>query len=317
MTAPSATSQSRIVIPGGSGFIGRALATRFIAQGHDVVVLTRNAGARTDGAREVAWNARTLGVWATELDGAAAVINLTGKSISSRHTEKNRREIVASRVESVHAIAEAIAASDVPPPVWVQASAVGIYGNAGDALCDESAPHGTDFTADVCEQWEAAFRTALTPATRGVVLRFGIVLGREGGALPMLARLARLGLGGTVGNGRQYISWIHRDDVVAVVQRAISSRMAGPYNACNHVPETNASFMKRLRKAVHRPWSPPAPALAVKLGSYVIGVEPSVALGGQRCVPRRLDEEGFVFGHENLSVSLKSLLASNIPEMAV
>ena len=258
--------------------------------------------------REVAWNARTLSDWATELDGAAAVINLTGKSINSRHTENNRREIISSRVDSVRVIAEAIAACDAPPPVWVQASAVGIYGDAGDALCDESAPHGNDFMAQVCDRWEDAFRTALTPATRGVVLRFGVVLGREGGALPMLARLARLGLGGTVGSGRQYISWIHRDDMIAVVQRAIGSRMVGPYNACNHVPETNASFMKRLRKTVHRPWSPPAPAFAVKLGSFVIGVEPSVALGGQRCIPRRLDEERFVFAHENLSESLTRLL---------
>jgi uncharacterized protein (TIGR01777 family) len=308
MTEPSAALQSRIVIAGGSGFIGSALATHFIGQGHDVVVLTRNAVARSDGVREVIWNGRTPGDWAKEIDGAAAVINVTGKSINSRRSEKNRREIISSRVESVRAIREAVAASDTPVPVWVQASAVGIYGNAGDALCDESAPHGHDFMADVCEQWEAALRESLSPSTRAVLLRFGVVLGREGGALPMLARLARLGLGGSVGSGRQYISWIHRDDMIAVVQRALTSRMVGPYNACNHVPETNASFMKRLRKAVHRPWSPPAPALAVKLGSYVIGVEPSAALHGQRCVPRRLDEERFVFQHENLSESLNSLL---------
>lgn len=309
MSAPAPQPRSRIVIAGGSGFIGSALATRFVGRGHDVVVLTRNASARTDGVREVAWNGRTTGPWMKELDGAAAVINVAGKSVNSRHTESNRREIIASRVESVHAVADAIAASDTPVPVWVQASAVGIYGNAGDRLCDESAPRGTDFMAQVCQQWEDAFRSAITPSTRGVVLRFGVVLGREGGALPMLARLARLGLGGTVGSGRQYISWIHRDDMIAVVERAITSRMTGPYNASNHVPETNAVFMKRLRAVVHRPWSPPAPAFAVKLGSYVIGVEPSVALDGQRCVPRRLDEEGFTFAHEDLGKSLKGLLS--------
>jgi uncharacterized protein (TIGR01777 family) len=309
MTEPFPQTQPRIVLAGGSGFIGSALATHFVKQGYDVAVLTRNAQARGDGVREVAWNGRTLGPWAKELDGAAAVVNLTGKSVNVRHTSKHRREIISSRVDSVRAIADAIATSMVPPPVWVQSGAVGIYGNAGDALCDESAPHGRDFMANVCEQWEAAFRAALTPATRRVVLRFGVVLGREGGALPMLASLARWGLGGTAGSGRQYISWIHRDDLVSLVERAIATRMSGPYNAANHAPETNAVFMKRLRQVVHRPWSPPAPALAVKLGSYVMGFEPSVALHGQRCVPRRLDEEGFTFTHENLGESLRSLLA--------
>jgi len=308
MTSPPAESSSRIVIAGGSGFIGSALAAHFTAQGNDVVVLTRTARAREDGVREVAWNGRSFGPWATELDGAAAVINLTGKNINCRHTDKNRREIIASRVVSVRAIADAIGASVTPVPVWVQASAVGIYGNAGDALCDESAPHGNDFMADVCEQWEAAFRAALTPDTRRVVLRFGVVLGRDGGALPMLATLARWGLGGTVGSGRQYMSWIHRDDLVSIVKRAITTPMSGPYNAANHVPETNAAFMKRLRSAVHRPWSPPAPALAVKLGAYIIGTEPSIALDGQRCIPRRLDDEGFAFGHEDLSQTLHELL---------
>ncbi|MDQ2766762.1 MAG: TIGR01777 family oxidoreductase [Gemmatimonadota bacterium] len=308
MTTPHAEAPSRIIIAGGSGFIGSALAAHFAEQGHDVVVLTRTARARKDGVREVAWNGRSFGPWAKELDGAAAVVNLTGKNINCRHTNANRREIIASRVVSVRAVADAIGASATPVPVWVQASAVGIYGNAGDALCDESAPHGNDFMADVCEQWEAAFRAALTPDTRRAVLRFGVVLGRDGGALPTLATLARWGLGGTVGSGRQYISWIHRDDLVSVVDRAITTEMSGPYNAANHVPETNAAFMKRLRSAVHRPWSPPAPAFAVKIGAYVIGTEPSIALHGQRCVPKRLDEEGFAFAHEDLGQALGSLL---------
>lgn len=310
MTSPTADRSSRIVIAGGSGFIGSALSTHFSRLGHDVVVLTRAAHARGDGIREVAWNAKSFGPWAKELDGAAAVINLTGKSINCRHTNANRREIIASRVVSVRAVSDGIGASAKPVPVWVQASAVGIYGDTGDALCDENTPHGADFMADVCEQWEAAFRAAITPNTRRVVLRFGVVLGRDGGALPMLARLARWGLGGTAGSGRQYMSWIHLDDLVSIVERAIAKNtMSGPYNAANHVPETNAAFMKRLRHAVHRPWSPPAPELAVKIGSYIIGTEPSLALHGQRCVPRRLDEEGFAFAHEDLSVALKGLLA--------
>ncbi|MDQ2931564.1 MAG: TIGR01777 family oxidoreductase [Gemmatimonadota bacterium] len=310
MTLPSAELPSRIVIGGGSGFIGSALSAHFSKRGRDVVVLTRNAQARQDGVREVSWTGHSIGPWAKELDGAAAVINLTGKSINCRHTDANRREIIESRVASVRAIGDAIGASDSPPPVWVQSSAVGIYGNAGDALCDESAPHGSDFMADVCDQWEGALRAVTAPRTRKVALRFGVVLGRDGGALEMLARLARLGLGGSVGNGRQYMSWIHLDDLVSIVERAVSSAsMKGPYNAANHVPETNAAFMKRLRHAVHRPWSPPAPAFAVALGSFIIGTEPSLALHGQRCVPKRLDEEGFVFTHENLDVALRDLLS--------
>ena len=310
MTAPPADSPDRIVIAGGSGFIGSALSEHFRRQGRDVVVLTRNARARENGVREVAWNGRSFGPWAKELDGAAAIINLTGKSINCRHTDENRREIIASRVVSVRAIADAIGASAKPVPVWIQAGAVGIYGDAGDALCDESAPHGNDFMADVCEQWEAAFRAALTPETRRVVLRFGVVLGREGGALPMLASLARWGLGGSVGNGRQYISWIHLDDLIALVERALGApEMTGPYNAANHVPTKNAAFMERLRHVLHRPWSPPVPEFAVTIGSYIIGTEPSVALHGQRCVPRRLDEERFVFAHESLEETMKGLLS--------
>jgi uncharacterized protein (TIGR01777 family) len=309
-TLPEGAMSPRIVIGGGSGFIGHHLTNRFRQQGHDVVILTRTASARSDGVREVAWDGRTFGPWSRELDGAAAIVNLTGKSVNCRHTNRNRREIIASRVVSVRAISDAIVASAAPAPVWVQASAVGIYGNAGDTLCDENTPHGSDFMADVCERWEAAFRAALVPDTRRVVLRFGVALGRDGGALQLLARLARWGLGGTVGSGKQYISWIHIDDLASVVQRAIeSAAMSGPYNAATHTPATNAAFMRRLRRAVHRPWSPPAPAFAVKIGSYIIGTAPSVALHGQRCVPRRLDEEGFMFAHEDLGETLAGLLA--------
>lgn len=307
MTATAAPS--RIVLAGGSGFIGRALTARLRAEGHDVVVLTRTARARTDGVREVAWDGRSSGPWAKEIDGAAAVINLTGKSVNCRHTNKNRREIVASRVSSVRAVADAISASTAAPLVWVQAGAVGIYGDAGDRICDESAPHGTDFMADVCEQWEAAFRAALIADTRRVVLRFGVVLGRDGGALATLARLARWGLGGSAGSGRQYMSWIHLDDLVAVVERSIAQpEMTGPYNAVSHTAATNAVFMRKLRQTVHRPWSPPAPAVAVKLGAFLVGTEGSLALEGQRCIPRRLDESGFAFAHEDLHETLTGLL---------
>ena len=309
MTASPGQPAPRIVIAGGSGFIGGHLARRFRARGVDVVILTRTAKARTDGVREVAWDGRTVGAWARELDGAAALVNLTGKSVNCRHTPANKHEIILSRVDSVRVIAGAIAASTVPVPVWVQASAVGIYGNAGDRLCDESAPHGADFMAQVCEKWEGALAEATMPRTRRVALRFGVALGRDGGALPMLARLARWGLGGTVASGTQYMSWIHIDDLASVVERAIERvTMVGAYNAATHTAATNAAFMRRLRRVVHRPWSPPAPAFAVEIGSWIIGTDAEVALHGQRCVPRRLDEDGFAFAHEDLGETMAGLL---------
>ena len=309
MTASPGQPAPRIVIAGGSGFIGGHLARRFRERGLDVVILTRTAKARTDGVREVAWDGRTVGAWARELDGAAALVNLTGKSVNCRHTPANKHEIILSRVDSVRVIAGAIAASTVPVPVWVQASAVGIYGNAGDRLCDESAPHGADFMAQVCEKWEGALAEATMPRTRRVALRFGVALGRDGGALPMLARLARWGLGGTVASGTQYMSWIHIDDLASVVERAIERvTMVGAYNAATHTAATNAAFMRRLRRVVHRPWSPPAPAFAVEIGSWIIGTDAEVALHGQRCVPRRLDEDGFAFAHEDLGETMAGLL---------
>jgi uncharacterized protein len=305
----SSPSSSRIVLAGGSGFIGGALARRFRRDGHDVVVLTRTARARTDAVREVMWDGRTAGPWARELDGAAAVVNLTGKSLNCRHTSQNRRDILASRLDSVRAVADAVSAAASPPPVWVQASAVGIYGNAGDRICDEGAPHGNDFVAQVCEQWEEALRDALLTNTRRVVLRLGVALGRRGGALVTLARLAKWGMGGRIGNGRQYISWIHIVDLAAAVDWVISHpAMSGPYNIVSHTPTTNATFMRELRHAVHRPWSPPVPAPAVRLGAFIIGTEGSLALEGQRCAPRRLDESGFHFTHENLDEALATLL---------
>ena len=288
-------ASKRIVLAGGSGFVGQALAGRLLADGYEVIVLSRR-GPRNVRGIVVPWDGSTLGDWAKSLEDSLAVVNLAGKNINCRPTAANRREIVRSRVASVQAVGEAIRRCRRPPRVFVQTSAVGIYGDAGDRVCDESTPPGGGFLGETCRQWEKAFDESPTPGVRRVVLRLGVVLGREGGAFPPLAGLARWFLGGAVGRGRQYISWLHLADAVRIYREAIDREdFQGIYVAASPQPATNAQFMRELRAALHRPWSPPVPALAVRLGGWLAGINAELALTGQRCAPRRLMEQGFAY----------------------
>ena len=295
----------RIIIAGGSGFIGSALAKEFSRRGYAVVVLTRSPRERTDGAQEVFWDSRS-GKWMEHFEGAEAVINLTGKNVNCPHTPENVRRIISSRVASVNAVAAAIASTNVRPRVWVQASAIGFYGDTQDRLADESAPNGQDTLAQICREWEAA--AAKTPDTRQVTLRIGFVLGREGGALPVLTKLVKFFLGGAVGTGKQFISWIHLADLVQMFVVAVEDEnLSGTFNAVAPNAVANGEFMRELRRALHRPWSPPAPEFAVKLGARLMGSEPSLALVSQRCEPKRFREAGFEFQYSNLSSALENL----------
>jgi len=311
----------RIVIAGGSGFLGRTLCRALLSGGYEVTILTRSAPAEEPRVRHVPWDGATVGDWAGQLEGAKAVVNLAGRSVNCRQTAENRRQILESRVNSAGAIAQAIARCAEPPEALVQASAVGIYGNAGDRICDENAPVGEGFMADLCRQWEAAASAVGLPRTRRCILRIGLVLGRGGGALPVLMKLARWFLGGRAGSGRQYVSWIHVADLVRMVEWCIGSAeckvlsaepqppglsaqnsalsapavLRGVFNAVAPTSITNDEFMRELRRAVHRPWSPPAPSWAVRLGAWVMGTNGELALGGQRCVPGRFLEAGFEF----------------------
>lgn len=298
-----------ILIAGGSGFIGTALAREFSARGHSVVVLSRSPRRRTDGVLEMEWDGASPGAWTAKIDGAHAVINLAGKGINCLHTPENLREIMASRVNSVNALAAAVARAQVPPSVWVQASAVGFYGDTGDTARVEGDGAGADALAKVCEQWEGAFASAKVPGTRKVTLRIGFVLGREGGALPILSRLTRWFLGGAAGSGRQYLSWIHLADLAAIFNVAVEQeKFSGVFNAVAPNAVTNAQFMRELRRSLRRPWSPPVPALAVKIGARLMGSEGALALMSQRCVPQRFEEAGFQFQFGGLSEALDDLL---------
>jgi uncharacterized protein (TIGR01777 family) len=298
----------KVVLAGGSGFIGRALAARFAALGWEVVILTRTPVDRP-GARQVAWNAETGGAWAAELEGAAAVINLAGRSIDCVHTLAHTREILDSRIHAVQALGKGCKRIKRPPAVWVQGSAVGYYGHAGEESCDEAAPAGRDFLAEVCRRWEEAFAQVELAETRRVVLRLGLVLGRGGGAYPALARLAQRFLGGAAGSGRQGISWVHRDDAVtAFVEAVRRETMTGAFNVCSPNPVANAEFMRALRRSLGRPWAPPAPAFAVRFAArHLLKTEPALILEGRRVLPARLLAAGFSFAFPTLEAALADL----------
>jgi len=296
------------MLAGGSGFIGRALAKELVARDYEVVVLTRSPRKQAGGIKEIIWDGKNSGDWIQFLDGAEAVVNLAGRSIQCRYTPENLRELAASRVDSIHAIATALSRVAQPPRVWVQAGAVGFYGDSKDRLCDENSPAGSDTLAGICQPWEAAFNSVTAPETRRVLLRIGFVLGRDGGALPVLAGLVKWFLGGTAGSGKQFISWIHAGDLSRIFIEAIErDELKGTFNAAGPNPVTNREFMRELRRALHRPWSPPAPQWAVKIGSRLMGAEPSLALTGCRVAPKRFLEAGFKFQFPELPGALKNL----------
>jgi uncharacterized protein (TIGR01777 family) len=243
-----------------------------------------------------------------ELEGAEAVVNLAGKSVNCRYTAENRAEIRASRVESVKAIGEAIARCANPPKVLIQSATLAIYGDAGERTCDQSTPPGHGFSPETAVLWEKAFNQTPTPGTRRVLLRIGFVLGRGGGALQTLARLTRWFLGGRAGDGRQWISWLHVYDLCRLVRLAMEREdIEGLYNVCTPNPVRNAEFMSELRRALHRPLSPPVPAWAVRVGSWMMRTEAELALTGRRCVPKRLQEAGFNFKFPVLRDALADL----------
>ena len=211
-------------------------------------------------------------------------------------------------------MADAVAGSAAPPPVLVQASGIGYYGDTGERAVDEKAPAGSDFMADVCQRWEGATDTVALPGTRKVILRLGIVLGRGGGALEVLGRLTKAFLGGAAGSGRQFVSWVHIEDVIRMIFAAIvRDDLSGVFNATAPNPVTNTELMRELRRALRRPWSPPVPAPLVRLGAFAMGTEGSLALQSFRVVPKRLLDAGFTFEYPHLREALRDLYGLETP----
>jgi uncharacterized protein (TIGR01777 family) len=298
----------KIVIAGGSGFLGSALTARLAADGHEVVWLSRTTGRSTSGARTTARTPDgTAGPWARELEGAGALVNLAGESIAGgRWSAARKQRILDSRVRATRSLVAALAQAAAPPPVFVSGSAVGYYGPRGDETVTEETAPGHDFLADVCVKWEAEASAARSPRTRIVLIRTGLVLAREGGALPPMLLPFRLFAGGPVGSGRQYWPWVHRQDWIDLVRFAIATpSIAGPINVTAPEPVTNRAFATALGRAMHRPSLMPTPGFVLTI---VMGeMAEALILSGQRAGPIRAERLGFAFSYPRLSSALENL----------
>ncbi|GAB3845832.1 TIGR01777 family oxidoreductase [Hymenobacter terrigena] len=299
----------KLVIAGGNGFLGQHLASYFRERGYRVVVLGRGAPPGPDYVR---WDGRTLGAWAAELEGAVALVNLAGRTVDCRYTATNKREIIASRTESTHVLGAAVAACAVPPRVWLNSSTATIYADTpGEQPANtEAAGHiGEGFSVEVARAWETAFAACSTPATRKVALRTAIVLGPDGGAFPVMARLARRGLGSPQGNGRQWMSWLHITDFCRAVDFLLHEpTAAGVFNLCAPQPLTNRDFMALLCRQLH-PWLRlPQPKWLLEIGAFVLRTETELILKSRKVYPQRLLELGFQFEFPACEACLKDLL---------
>ena len=308
--------KKKIIIAGGSGFIGTKLAEKFENCGYEVVILTRtpkNPRANSS-IRFVGWDGKTPGDWFSEIEDSQAVLNLAGKSIAGetlpgilfgRWTQKYKQEILQSRVSSGNVLAEAVLSARKKPQVFIQASGIGFYGTSSATPLDEESPPGSDFLASVSLDWEDSSRGVTVVGIRHAVIRSGVVLDPVGGILPLVALPIRLFLGGRLGNGRQPFPWIHIEDEIAAIQFLIEDKSCnGAFNLVAPGLASNAEFGKILAAVLRRPFYLPVPAFLLKL---LLGEKSILVLAGQQAVPRKLLDAGFTFHHPQAESALKDL----------
>jgi uncharacterized protein (TIGR01777 family) len=300
----------KVVLAGGNGALGRRIAADLAGRGDEIVVLSRSPDPRGPG-RQLLWDGASAGKWAYELAGAA-LINLAGELVDRRPTAANIESLTSSRVRPTRALRQAAAGLATPPTVWIQMSTLAIYGDAGDAILDEStAPaDGPAQMAGVARAWETAAKGVT--AERQVVLRTAIVLDQGSPACRRLTALTRWGLGGRIGKGSQWVSWLHIEDFLAIIRFCLDdTALAGVVHATSPEPVTNADFMAAFRNAWNRPAAPPTPTWLLQLGAAVLRSDPALALTGRRCVPARLAERGFAFKHAEIDGAVKDLRTSS------
>ena len=294
-------------MPGGTGQVGGILRRALSSRGHEVVVLSRHPGELEPGIRHLGWDGRQLGDWAAEVDGADAVVNLAGRTVSCRYTAENLRQMMDSRVESTRVVGRAIAHASRPPNVWLQMSTATIYADRRDAANDEASgviggrepgvPDYWEYSVRIARCWEAAQMEAVVPDTRRVALRSAMVMSPDrGGVFDVLLRMARLGLGGPVAGGGQYVSWIHDRDFVGAIELLLGREdLSGPVNLAAPAPLTQRELMRVLRRAWGRRFGLPATAWMAEIGAWALRSDTELLLKSRRVVPGLLLDAGFAF----------------------
>ncbi|QHS55622.1 TIGR01777 family protein [Mucilaginibacter sp. 14171R-50] len=304
----------KIILAGGSGQLGKALADHYKDVAEQVIILSRTSHADNENIKTLVWDGRMSGPWAKELEGADLLINLCGKNVNCRYTKQNREEIIRSRVEPTRLLGKVIDGLINPPKLWINAASATIYRHAEDRPQDEETGEiGYGFSIDVCKKWENTFFDIPTPHTRKVALRISIVLSHNEGAFPRLVNLVKTGMGGHQGDGQQYVSWVHEQDVVKCTEWLLQHpEMKGVINCTAPNPLKNTDLMKQLRHACGIPFGLPAPAWMLEIGAALIGTETELILKSRWVVPKRLLDAGFQFQFAKAEHAIKDILSISI-----
>lgn len=295
----------KIIIAGGTGFLGNALTEYFTNNGVNVTILTRKPKKEN----HLYWDGHSLGEWTAAIEQADVVINMAGKCVDCRYNEKNRKAIIRSRTESTNVLRLAIEQAKNPPKVWLNSSSATIYIHAETELMTEkNGVIGDDFSIGVCKQWEQAFYAQDLPETRRVSLRTSIVLGNEGGAFPKMKQITLLGLGGHQGNGTQKVSWIHVDDFCKAVDFVIQNKsLEGPVNITAPTPTNNKNLMKTIKKKVHMPFAISQPKVLLEVGAWLMRTETELLLKSRNVYPEKLINTGFSFNYKTIEQAIAVL----------
>ena len=305
---------NKIVLAGGNGYLGGVLAKHFSSIADEVIILSRKPKAIEGNIKTILWDGKTEGNWVNNLSGASLMVNLCGKNVNCRYNDKNRQEIINSRVLPTNLLNRVIEQLERPPLLWINITSATIYRHAEDQAQDEiTGEIGYGFSIDVCKIWEETFFQVTNPKTRKIALRLGIVLGRKDGAFPRLLNLVRLGMGGKQGDGMQYVSWIHEQDVALSIEWLLNQKeIKGVVNCTAPDAIKNNELMKSLRKAYGVPFGLPAPAWLLEIGAKIIGTETELILKSRWVKPSVLLNSGFKFQYGFIDNAIHDILSLRI-----
>ncbi|WP_443945459.1 TIGR01777 family oxidoreductase [Pedobacter sp. AW1-32] len=304
---------NKVVIAGGNGYIGKVLSQHFGQYANEVVILSRKEKEQTGNIKTILWDGKNLGDWAAELEHSDLLVNLCGKNVNCRYTKKNQQEIVDSRIVPTKLLGSAVQTLKNPPKLWINVTSSTIYRHAEDRpQTEKNGEIGHGFSIDVCKAWEASFFEQQTPATRKIALRMAIVLGRSDGAFPRLLNLAKFGLGGPQGDGKQYVSWVHEQDVALSVEWLLNHNIDGVVNCAAPNAVKNRDLMACIRKSYGAPFGLPSPAWLLEIGARLIGTETELILKSRWVEPENLINSGFKFQYAKIDEAVHDIISLRI-----